>query len=630
MAIQTDALLIAISARTTDMEAGLKRAGAKIAELEANARRTGSGLQGAFDRMGVGADNLKRSFGNVATGVLMMTGTFDDAGKAGKILEQTLGGFLAGGPIGAGVALVSGAFRLLASDTGKATAKADEADKAYKTYLDDLEKRLQDSRKELQGLRDDWDDFTNKSVAGTAARLRTQSGVSNALGEAEIAFEGAKQALELNARRKEIDALFTGGVWSAETRSNLQSLNSELQMIERISGPRGNDAGLRKRFEDAAEAVDLLKQRLSDLNQADLVRDKLETGKAAEKAVPPIKDAAAATNDLADALDRLFAEMDAKEAAFARGFELIFGESADWRKADEAANRLMQSSQELIESLRTQEAIAKATTEEERDRLEIQKEMKALIDSGRLDFLDADAYFDAAIGARKAERDRRLRESMVRAGAEAGKAAGNEAGGTFTEAFQQTIVEMDPFWKQIGQTVGSSLTDGIVSLILDGGDRIHDVLDNLIRSLLTQTVGALVNSGLGALFGLLPGGTATSTVGGGTLGIAGGIPAALGAALGGGGGGGCANGQCFGPMPEFAEGGYVRRTGPALVHEGEYVIPKHAMRGGGGIHVHVGPVNVQAGGNVQAIADAAAGRVRERILTSAAMQNAIRKANSGL
>ena len=67
-------------------------------------------------------------------------------------------------------------------------------------------------------------------------------------------------------------------------------------------------------------------------------------------------------------------------------------------------------------------------------------------------------------------------------------------------------------------------------------------------------------------------------------------------------------------VPEFQEGGFVPRTGPAILHAGEFVLSKKMLAGGGtGGGVNVGDINVSVLGETSD-ADRLAEMVSERVL----------------
>jgi len=69
-----------------------------------------------------------------------------------------------------------------------------------------------------------------------------------------------------------------------------------------------------------------------------------------------------------------------------------------------------------------------------------------------------------------------------------------------------------------------------------------------------------------------------------------------------------------GDLPEFASGGFVPRTGPAILHAGEFVMSKQMLEsGGGGGGLTVGDINVSVSGETSD-ADRLAEIVSERIL----------------
>lgn len=122
-------LLVTLKADVDSLRADLEKAKSRISDFEKHTRKAGESAAKGLAAVGMTAETVKKSVGNVATGVLLMTGAFEDAGKAGRLMEQSLGAFLVGGPIAAGVAAVSGVFKMLAEDSAEAAKKAEEAAK---------------------------------------------------------------------------------------------------------------------------------------------------------------------------------------------------------------------------------------------------------------------------------------------------------------------------------------------------------------------------------------------------------------------------------------------------------------------------------------------------------------------
>lgn len=58
------------------------------------------------------------------------------------------------------------------------------------------------------------------------------------------------------------------------------------------------------------------------------------------------------------------------------------------------------------------------------------------------------------------------------------------------------------------------------------------------------------------------------------------------------------NPRTIGSVPGFASGGPVKRTGLAFVHQGEYVLPRHAAGSGGGVSIRIENITVSGTGHL--------------------------------
>jgi hypothetical protein len=200
--------------------------------------------------MGLTTEKVGQAFGKVATGALLMSGAMDKVSETGQLAGQTLGAFLAGGPIAAGVVGLTGAFRLLAEHTSKAGEQAKVAEKAYQEMLgqvrsgaDDAEKRLEDLalKSRIAGLRSmgidvPADVLTKDKLAGELRmqalneqdRVNGLGRVLDALLQSGNIPEFLKQNASTDEQRRRVTEL------NAERLRQADALEREIEMLEKI------------------------------------------------------------------------------------------------------------------------------------------------------------------------------------------------------------------------------------------------------------------------------------------------------------------------------------------------------------------------------------------------------------
>jgi hypothetical protein len=504
-------LLITLKAETESLRNDLNKAMGRIKQFEQETKRTSASVSEAFGRMGVGGETLKRSFGQVATGVLMMTGAFDKAGEAGKILEQSLGAFLVGGPIGAGVALVSGAFKMLAEDQNDAKIAAEKAAEAQKKWLDGLNKQAAAASETIKEMNDE--------IVASVLRMGGAEG-NVALVRLQRKLEEAQSELSAN---------------EAEARKP--------KILNRVMGPNGQmtagDFAMYEKEQEALRRSIELRETIAQLSvqiaktqerNAQLAKEQTAHETRRATATEAAKDASEVVRSRAEAIAKFWAEA---ERAANGGAAAVREWAEEARALEEASARQAQAAEDIVRDYESQRQIAEATTEAERDRLEVIREIERLLSSGRIGVDQAEGVFDSMMGAKAADRDRKAREAMERSSERIGKASGTKAGEAFTESFGNTVeARIDPFFSGVFSTIQSGLTSAIVDGITNGGKNGADIFRNLVNQLLSQTISSILQSGIQALFGGILGGGAG---GGGLLST---VVSAVGGIAGGGGGGG--------------------------------------------------------------------------------------------
>jgi len=505
------ALTVSIKAETESLRNDLNKAMGRIKQFEQETKRTSASVSAAFGKIGVGGETLKRSFGQVATGILLMTDAASGAGKTGKLLEQSFGAFLVGGPIGAGIALLSGAFKMMADDQAEAAAVAEKAAAAQKKWLDGLNKQASDAREKIKELNDEI----------VASVLRMEGAEGNvAIVRMQRKLEEARQELAAN---------------EAEARKP--------KILNRVMGPNGEmTAGDFKLYEKEQEAYRRsveLREQIRDLEGEILKTKERNAQLATEQATSEAK-RAEATEAARDASDEVRSRAEAiaefwAEAARAAGAgaEAVREWADEARALEEASARQAETAEAIVRKYDNQRQIAEAVTEEERDRLEILGQIEGLLSSDRIGVDQAGDVFDSMMGAKSAERNAKAREAMDREAEKIGKSSGTKAGEAFSESFgKTTAVRIDPFFSNVFSTVENGLTSAIVDGITNGGRNGADIFRNLVNQLLSQTISSILQSGITALFGGILGGGAG---GGGLLST---VVSAVGGIAGGGGGGG--------------------------------------------------------------------------------------------
>lgn len=256
--------------------------------------------------------------------------------------------------------------------------------------------------------------------------------------------------------------------------------------------------------------------------------------------------------------------------------------------ADRANVEISRSSAAYLDNLRSQGVLLTAATDEERDRLKIEQDIAAALAAGTLAVEDANAAFDIATANAKKRRDdaasererkdaERLAEARDRATESVRRQLRYLQAATDIDrellAIEDQIADLrkegvpenllsdlrsqlvqkaatslrgnDPVvsWlREIQPTISGGLTSAIVDGLTNGFRNGTDIARQLVNTLLSQTVGSLVNTGLSALGGLFGGGggaasTITSVVGAFT-----------------GGGTASVSGAGFSPLPSFDTG----------------------------------------------------------------------------
>lgn len=494
------ALTVSLKAETESLRNDLNKAMGHIKALERETKRTSDSVRGAFDKIGVGGETLKRSFGQIATGILLMTDAASGAGKVGKLLEQSFGAFLVGGPLGAGVAAVSGLFKMLADDQEASRIATEKASEAQKKWFEGVQKQARESRDRIRDMNDEIE-ASMLRMAGAEGNLDLVK-MQNRLREARDELK----AIDAEARKPKIlnrvtgaDGQFLAGDLAAFEKEQ-EAERRALELKQQISNIEGEIAKTRERNAQLDREAAAIAKRRTDSAEAE-------------------KSATEATRTASEELSSLWRDLD-RDAASVADTLRDWVESMD--EMDALARRQADAAEAIVRKYDNQRQIAAATTDEERDRLEVLGEIDRLLSSNTISVADATDVFDAMMGAKDADRARKLRDSMEREAEKAGRASGEKAGRSFSESFGSTVeVTIDPFISSVFQTIEGGLTAAIVDGITNGGRNGADIFRNIVNQLLSQTISSILSSGLQAVLGGIFGG------GGGGLGGIGGIATAL-------------------------------------------------------------------------------------------------------
>ncbi|MBP9863356.1 MAG: hypothetical protein KBD62_35755, partial [Kofleriaceae bacterium] len=489
------ALTVSLKAETESLRNDLNKAMGHIKALERETKRTSDSVRGAFDKIGVGGETLKRSFGQIATGILLMTDAASGAGKVGQVLEQSFGAFLTGGPLGAGVALVSGAFKLLAAETEKSGEAAKAAAKAFKDSLLAMDGQIKAVADRIQALRDEGRSIELKGLgievpAGTfnaereAGRLRTLAAEEEARADTMrrlLAMQKEYDALVEKRRVQRNDSFDQEPI--RETERAMQALSSRIFAVQKSNGLQVqaiNDAAYTSQIAQIEEinAKRLTTAQLLEDEADQLAANAMRAAELKEKVTEvtrAVETGKTAVDGSAEAWRQLVEES-------VRAADAVRDWAAEARAIEEASQRQVDAAEEIVRKYENQRQIAEAVTDEERDRLEVLGEIESLLGSGRIGVDQAADVFDAMMGAKDADRARKLRDSMEREAEKAGRASGEKAGRSFSESFGSTVeVTIDPFISSVFQTIEGGLTAAIVDGITNGGRNGADIFRNIVN-----------------------------------------------------------------------------------------------------------------------------------------------------
>lgn len=247
---------VSLRARHEQFAADMDKMSAASKKWAGETEGAGGRVSRMLGAVGINSAVASRSFGQVATGALLASGAMDSAGQAGQALTHTLGAFLAGGPIAAGVTLLAEGYKFLAGEQ----AKAAEASK--KRAEEDL--RLLEKEKAK----------TDELLARIHDRELAEKSEATGTPVAELKIRDEIAALER-------DTYAVRGAGVGQQLDRLALLRSELVAMEekRASAQRSADIGTLSAGLDA-ETLRIKKDQASaEKNLADAAAEQAEIEK---------------------------------------------------------------------------------------------------------------------------------------------------------------------------------------------------------------------------------------------------------------------------------------------------------------------------------------------------------------
>lgn len=341
------------------------------------------------------SEKMSRAFGVASGGLLMLAGSAEGvAGTVGGSLARAFGSFAAGGPIAAGVSIVSDGIAWIGKRSREAAAEAEKLREVQARQAAEAkaasERRRSDHQAYLRGLQDEIDALGRRNELEVDRRARTQAARLQAAGDADFAAgkdltgpTAASRARELNraedadARARRFNDEFAAGRAQADARSDAANAAGWAATDRKVA--------LRRELQDAlrlAEATDEQRRHWADIQRIAELR---RAGMEAE----------------AQIAEQLLATTLKREAAEKAGQEAKRRSEAQGRADGDAARRVRD---------------LQATTEMERLLNRHADERNALASQGvKLgEVLKAQAYELAQLKTREANEAERARDATER------------------------------------------------------------------------------------------------------------------------------------------------------------------------------------------------------------------------
>lgn len=190
-AVNVATLVLNLTARTDAMEKELKRAQQSVKETAAAMAREGERASGFFDKIGLSGKEATGAIKNLTAGLLLSAGQMDGVSEKAKLVTESFGAFLAGGPIAGGIVAATGAFKIFAGELSKADEEARKR----------LAKMTEESVALAKRMQDEW------KKAGEAARDAFTAGTRDIFKRGdEIRGADGKKPSELSRLADELKA----------------------------------------------------------------------------------------------------------------------------------------------------------------------------------------------------------------------------------------------------------------------------------------------------------------------------------------------------------------------------------------------------------------------------------------
>lgn len=558
-------ILIALRADVDSLKADLDKAKATIAEFERKTKDTADSAERSGRKIELSHEVIKRSTAQVVTGVLLMSDSFKGAGEAGQLAGHALGAFMAGGPVAAGVSLVTGLFKMFAEserEAAEATKKrAEEIAKLRAQEKKDLDELIEKN----QLLADKQRDVEEHLPSGTTTERRQSASdeaatldkiamaklrladAERALGAANAQIARDRRGIEGRAYPASVAAAVAAQVELSAAKQALADLERRLEEIHKASTRTeagAEESVLKALADDAVRAAGemeraedaLLKlKRESAASGANALRLAGEMGVVpwtapgkGSFAKPWDTDAAAAeaTYQASQKLLEIRRQMSGMSAREASGLHEIAdlehaiaveeakGAAANQEKLVALAIQLA-NAKELLPLILQMAKSAEDAAKAERVKaalLSIDDEIKGLY------AVTEEQQKQLAIEREIA----RLREAGVKEAAIQARIAALSQAQLWRSMYDAAAAarsraeqEWTGFVSGIEQTLAGGITGAIVDGVTNGGKRFEEIWKNIVNSLLQQTIHSLVSSGLNALFGSIGGGLFGGGGGGG-------------------------------------------------------------------------------------------------------------------
>lgn len=528
-------MVVALTARTAQLEKDLAKAKAQIAEFGESSKRQSEQAAHATDAHTLSHGQLERAIRHTAAGVALMSGAFREAGEVGQIAAHALGAFMTGSPLAGGISLATGLFGLLAKGTDAAGEAARKADDEYKKLLDSIRKQGETAARELDRLQTRLRALDLKKLGiDVPEGVFEHNRIAASLDEDIARFNeriGAMVRLRENAERikrtgvtgltndAESELMGDAGVSRGRMTGDdwIEFLDAEIDRIKRLNAERALAAARERAIAAATQEVASVEKSIADNRARASSGSGSGGGRGGDGGLADERERLAIWLEAGREQDRLDKAHDAALKAWIDDMDRI----------DAAQRRIDDSVQSMLDGFANVKAEAEALTDEQMEIVRAQEAFNRALALGA-DIIQAEAVYDAALAAEHAKNVRKWIDESDRAferGQKEAEKVGKALANGVAKGAAEAKAEIDPLFASMTQTLESGLADAIVDGFTDGGRNAADIFRNLIRSLEREVVGSLVHSALGGLAGLFGGGGGIASLFGGGGGMGGGAAA---------------------------------------------------------------------------------------------------------